>query len=99
MISADEAREIFAEQPYKLELIEGLEDGGFDEYGNPLEEEPEISIYTHDTFVDLCRGPHVEHTGKINPSAVKLMSVAGAYWRGDEKNTHAATYVWNCLAK
>ncbi|MFC2065174.1 threonine--tRNA ligase [Chloroflexota bacterium] len=85
VISAEKAREIFAEQSYKLELIEGLEDGGFDEYGNPLEEEPEISIYTHDTFVDLCRGPHVEHTGKINPSAIKLMSVAGAYWRGDEK--------------
>jgi threonyl-tRNA synthetase len=85
VVSADKAREIFAEQPYKLELIEGLEDGGFDEYGNPLAEKPEISIYTHDSFVDLCRGPHVEDTGKINPSAVKLMSVAGAYWRGDEK--------------
>ena len=85
IVSADNAREIFADQPYKLELIQGLEDGGFDEYGNPLKEKPEISIYSHDTFVDLCRGPHVENTGKINPSAVKLMSVAGAYWRGDEK--------------
>ena len=85
IVSADKAREIFADQPYKLELIQGLEDGGFDEYGNPLKEKPEISIYSHDTFVDLCRGPHVENTGKINPSAVKLMSVAGAYWRGDEK--------------
>ncbi|MCK5428501.1 MAG: threonine--tRNA ligase, partial [Anaerolineales bacterium] len=47
---------------------------------------PEISIYTHDSFVDLCRGPHVEKTNQINPSAVKLMSVAGAYWRGDENN-------------
>jgi threonyl-tRNA synthetase len=84
VISADEARQIFKEQPYKLELIEGLEQGGFDEYGNPLDEKPEISVYTHDDFVDLCRGPHVDHTGKINPSAVKLMNVAGAYWRGDE---------------
>ena len=42
-----------------------------------------ISFYTHDTFTDLCRGPHVEHTGKVNPSAFKLMSIAGAYWRGD----------------
>ena len=37
-------------------------------------------------FVDLCRGPHVENTRQINPSAVKLLSVAGAYWRGDENN-------------
>lgn len=86
VLSADEARQIFKDQPYKLELIDGLEKGQFDEDGNPLEEKPEISIYTHDTFTDLCRGPHVESTRKINPSAIKLMSVAGAYWRGDEKN-------------
>ena len=86
VISADEAKEIFADQPYKLELIEGLEKGGLDEYGNPLLERPEISIYQHDTFVDLCRGPHVETTKEINPAAFKLMNVAGAYWRGDEKN-------------
>ena len=86
VLSADEARELFKDQPYKLELIEGLEQGGFDEYGEPLAEMPEISIYVHDKFTDLCRGPHVEHTGQINPSAVKLMNVAGAYWRGDEKN-------------
>jgi threonyl-tRNA synthetase len=86
VISADEARRIFKDQPYKLELIAGLEQGGFDEYGNPLNANPELSIYTSDTFVDLCRGPHVENTHQINPDAVKLMSVAGAYWRGDEKN-------------
>ncbi|MBN2386318.1 MAG: threonine--tRNA ligase [Anaerolineales bacterium] len=86
VLSADEARQVFKEQPYKLELIEGLEQGGFDEYGNPLEEKPEISIYQHDSFTDLCRGPHVESTRQINPSAVKLMSIAGAYWRGDEHN-------------
>lgn len=86
VVSADEARQIFKDQPYKLELIQGLEQGGFDEYGNPLQEKPDISIYQHDKFVDLCRGPHVENTRKINPSAIKLMSVAGAYWRGDEKN-------------
>src|SRR5512147_1728900 len=85
VVSAEEAREIFRDQPYKLELIEGLERGGRDEYGNPLREKPVISTYTHDTFVDLCRGPHVENTGQINPSAIKLMNVAGAYWRGDEK--------------
>ncbi len=82
-VSADEARAIFADQPYKLELIDGLEQGGTDEYGNVVAEKPVISIYTQDTFTDLCRGPHVEHTGQINAQAFKLMSVAGAYWRGD----------------
>jgi threonyl-tRNA synthetase len=86
VLSADEARQIFKDQPYKLELINGLEKGGQDEYGNPLHEKPEISIYKDDAFVDLCRGPHVQNTGQINPDAVKLMSVAGAYWRGDEHN-------------
>jgi threonyl-tRNA synthetase len=86
VVSADEARQVFKDQPYKLELIDGLEQGGFDEYGNPLKEKPEISLYRHDTFTDLCRGPHVENTKQINPAALKLMSIAGAYWRGDEKN-------------
>ncbi len=86
VVSADEAREIFKEQPYKVELIEGLEKGGFDEYGNPLKEKPEISIYQHDTFVDLCRGPHVQNTKEVKQDAFKLMSIAGAYWRGDEHN-------------
>ena len=85
VISADEARKVFQDQPFKQELIDGLENGGFDEHGNPLTEKPEISLYTHDTFTDLCRGPHVENTGQINPEAIKLMSIAGAYWRGDEK--------------
>ncbi len=86
VVSADEARRIFKDQPYKLELIDGLEQGGQDEYGNPLQEKPEISLYQDDTFVDLCRGPHVVNTKEIKPDAVKLMSVAGAYWRGDEHN-------------
>ncbi|MEW6178879.1 MAG: threonine--tRNA ligase [Chloroflexota bacterium] len=86
VVSADEARKIFANQPYKLELINDLERGETDEHGQPLDDKPEISIYTHGNFVDLCRGPHVQNTSQINPSAFKLMSVAGAYWRGDEKN-------------
>lgn len=86
VISADEARKVFKDQPYKIELIEGLDKGGLDEYGNPLDVKPEISLYKSDSFVDLCRGPHVENTRQINPSAIKLMSIAGAYWRGDEKN-------------
>ena len=84
-VAAGEARKIFADQTFKQELIDGLELGGFDEDGNPITEKPVISTYTSDTFVDLCRGPHVENTGQINPDAVKLMSIAGAYWRGDEK--------------
>jgi threonyl-tRNA synthetase len=85
-LSADEARRLFADQPFKIELIRGLEAGGQDEYGTEVEEKPEISIYRDGAFVDLCRGPHVERTGKINPSAIKLMGTSGAYWRGDEKN-------------
>ena len=84
-LSADEARQIFKDQPFKIELIDGLEKGGVDENGDPLNEKPEISIYTQDKFTDLCRGPHVDSTGQINPKAFKLMNVSGAYWRGDEK--------------
>jgi len=86
IVSAEEARQVFKDQPYKLELIDGLEKGGLDEYGNLLAEKPEISLYQSDTFTDLCRGPHVETTRQINPAAFKLMSIAGAYWRGDEHN-------------
>lgn len=85
VVSADEAKMVFKDQPYKLELIEGLEKGTLDEDGNPVSEKPEISLYTQSIFTDLCRGPHVESTSEINPDAIKLMSVAGAYWRGDEK--------------
>jgi threonyl-tRNA synthetase len=85
-LSAEEARKLFADQPYKLELIEELEKRGVDEDGQPIGEKPTISTYRHDNFEDLCRGPHVEQTGQINPDAIKLLSVAGAYWRGDERN-------------
>ena len=84
-VSAEEAKEIFADQPYKLELIEGLEQGGVDEDGNPTDEKVTISIYTQDGFTDLCRGPHIQSTKQINPKALKLLNVSGAYWRGDEK--------------
>jgi threonyl-tRNA synthetase len=85
-LSADEARDLFNKQPYKLDLIDGLEAGGMDEYGEPLDEKPVISTYTHDDFEDLCRGPHVANTNLINPDGIKLLNVAGAYWRGDERN-------------
>ena len=88
-VSADEARRQFKDQPYKIELIDGLDQGGLDEYGMAqaptIAEKPVISFYTHDTFTDLCRGPHLEHTGQINPAALKLLNVAGAYWRGDSQ--------------
>ncbi len=85
-VSAADAKQLFAGQAYKIELIEGLEQGGVDEYGEKTEEAPVISTYQHDHFVDLCRGPHLEHTGQIPPDAFKLLTVAGAYWRGDEHN-------------
>ena len=84
-VSEEEARRIFADQPYKLELIDGILSAGTDEYGEPLEEAPELSIYQSGPFVDLCRGPHVSNTKEINPDAIKLLNVAGAYWRGDER--------------
>jgi len=85
-IAASEAKKLFADEPYKLELIEGLERGGVDEYGEPADAPPVISTYQHDHFVDLCRGPHLDTTRQIAPDAFKLLSVAGAYWRGDEHN-------------
>ena len=69
-ISHEKAVELFADQPYKLELIEGFRG-------------QELSVYHDGDFTDLCRGPHVADTGKVGP--YKLTSVAGAYWRGDEK--------------
>jgi threonyl-tRNA synthetase len=68
-MSKDEARHLFASQPYKLELIDDVE-------GDT------VSIYRQGGFVDLCAGPHVDHTGEVK--AFKLTNVAGAYWRGDE---------------
>lgn len=84
-VSADEARELFKDQPYKLELIEGLAKGDIDEYGNEISVKPVISTYRQDSFEDLCRGPHVEATNQIPSDGFKLTSVAGAYWRGDEE--------------
>ena len=73
-ISREEAAQTFLDQPYKLELIE------------ELPETEEITTYAQGSFVDLCRGPHVENTSELKPDSMKLLSVAGAYWRGSEKN-------------
>ena len=89
VVTADEARQLFHDQPYKLELIDGLERGA-DEYGerdNAAGNGQVITTYKHDTFEDLCRGPHVDDTGAIKPDAFKLLRVSGAYWRGDEKRS------------
>lgn len=72
-ISKKEAQKLFKNEPYKLELIKEL-DG------------EDITIYELGDFVDLCKGPHIESTKEINPKAFKLQKLAGAYWRGDEKN-------------
>ena len=84
-ISAEEGRELFKDNPYKLELIDGLNKGQ-DEYGNASATAPTITVYQQDTFADLCRGPHVENTGELDPKGVKIQQVTGSYWRGDSKN-------------
>lgn len=85
-VTAGQARERFRDNPYKRELIDELEAGNVDEYGEPVDEAVPISIYTQHEFVDLCRGPHVPHTGYIKPNAFKLLTTAAAYWRGNENN-------------
>jgi threonyl-tRNA synthetase len=83
-VSLEEARQLFADQPYKLELIEGLATGTVDENGEETGAPPIISTYTIGTFEDLCRGPHVDRTKEIKPEALTLTTTSGAYWRGDE---------------
>jgi threonyl-tRNA synthetase len=75
-VGRDEALQRFAEQPYKREIIEAVEES--EGAGGDT-----VSIYRNDGWQDLCLGPHVESTGKVG--AFKLLSVAGAYWRGDER--------------
>jgi threonyl-tRNA synthetase len=86
-VSPAEARQLFAAQPFKLELIDGLESGRFDEDGNPIEGggPAPITVYSHDSFTDVCQGPHVDSTRAIDPDAIKLLTIAGAYWKGDER--------------
>jgi threonyl-tRNA synthetase len=85
VVGADEARELFEDQPYKLETIDELEEGK-DEYGEARSGGAVISTYRQDTFEDLCLGPHLERTGQIPVDGFKLLDVSGAYWRGSEEN-------------
>lgn len=83
--SVDEALAFFADQPYKVELIQDLASGKVDENGEPISDPvTEVGIYQHREFVDLCRGPHVPYTKQIKGNSVKLLRTSGAYWRGDE---------------
>lgn len=74
-ISDTEARKIFADNPYKMELVEGI-----------IKDGERITTYTSGNFTDLCAGPHVSNTKEIESNSFKLERIAGAYWRGDEKN-------------
>jgi threonyl-tRNA synthetase len=95
-VSEVEARELFKNNPFKIELIDGLSKGA-DEYGERTEDDEHratnddgrassvISVYEQDGFTDLCRGPHVNNTREIDADAFKITQSSGAYWRGDEK--------------
>ena len=74
VVSRSKAAEVFKDQIYKLELLEAIPEG------------EDVSFYTVGGFTDLCKGPHVESTKELNPDSFALLSVAGAYWRGNEKN-------------
>lgn len=86
-VSKDEALKIFADQPYKVELINDLPDG------------ETITTYQQDTYIDLCRGPHVANTKEINGQAFKLDKIAGAYWRGDSNRTMLTRVYALCFSK
>ena len=73
-VSREEAKKMFADQKFKLELIDAIPEG------------ETVTVYNQGAFTDLCRGPHVASTKELNPDAFKLLSIAGAYWRGSEKN-------------
>ncbi|MBQ9873472.1 MAG: threonine--tRNA ligase, partial [Thermoguttaceae bacterium] len=73
-LSRDEAKKLVSEQPYKLELIDGIPEG------------ESITFYRQGDFTDLCAGPHLDATNEVNGAGLKLTSCTGAYWRGDEHN-------------
>ncbi len=74
VVSREEAKQLFADQVYKQELIDAIPEG------------EDVSLYNQGGFTDLCRGPHVNSTKELHPNAFKLLNTAGAYWRGKETN-------------
>lgn len=94
-ITFTEARKIFKDQPFKLELLNDLKKYGTTEYHQiqiikEKKKKPKkitkVTVYKTGDFIDLCRGGHIKSTIEINPNAFKLIKIAGAYWRGNEKN-------------
>lgn len=75
-VSIDEAKEIFADQPYKLEIVDDLRKEG----------EEKVLVYQSGDFFDLCKGPHAGSSRDLPADGLKLTKIAGAYWKGDEKN-------------
>ena len=86
-VTKDEALRIFADEPYKVELIKDLPDGEV------------ISTYEQDGFIDLCRGPHVASAKEINAQSFKLDKIAGAYWRGDSNRPMLTRVYALCFGK
>jgi len=84
-ISLQEAKKLFQKEPYKLEIIKDLEKEG----------KNKVSVYSQGEFTDLCQGPHLESTGKIG--AFKLQVIAGAYWKGSEKNPMLTRIYGTCF--
>jgi threonyl-tRNA synthetase len=83
-VSREEAIERLRDQPFKLEIIEGIGSTADEEAASEAAAGDVVALYSNDGWVDLCKGPHVPHTGMLG--AFKLTNVAGAYWRGDEHN-------------
>ena len=85
-VSLGQAKKLFKDQPYKLELIDDLVKEGAEK----------VCTYRLGDFLDLCLGPHVENIGEIGP--FKLLSIAGAYWKGSEKNKMLTRIYGTCFA-
>ena len=86
-VTKDEALKLFADEPYKVELINDLPAG------------EKITTYEQDGYLDLCRGPHVANTKEINAQGFKLLKTAGAYWRGDSDRPMLTRIYALCFAK
>lgn len=86
-LNKEEALRLFSNNPYKLELIEDIASRG-----------EKITVYTSGEFTDLCRGGHVDDAKEINPTAFKLIRIAGAYWKGDEANKMLTRVYGLCFA-